>query len=122
MIESDRQLGPHLVTPLMSVVRKHESDEIHTEPLHKRLRLDEGEAIEGEELAGDGTVPAVGGGLLPPSHSLLDVPLREESSDAFFRLSESDVGISEYVGRDVPKIAGIIKQRHVQYVIFIPFA
>jgi tRNA pseudouridine13 synthase len=50
--------------------------------------------------------------ILPPSHSLLGTspPLQDESG-AIIRLMESDVGISEYIAKDVPKIAGIIKQR-----------
>jgi len=50
--------------------------------------------------------------ILPPSHSLLGTapPLQDESG-AIIRLMESDVGISEYISKDVPKISGIIKQR-----------
>jgi tRNA pseudouridine13 synthase len=50
--------------------------------------------------------------ILPPSHSLLGTspPLQDESG-AIIRLMESDVGISEYIAKNVPKIAGIIKQR-----------
>ncbi|KAI0701819.1 pseudouridine synthase [Cytidiella melzeri] len=35
-----------------------------------------------------------------------------------FRIMESDVGISEYVGHDVPKIEGIIKQRFTDFLVF----
>jgi len=50
--------------------------------------------------------------ILPPSHSLLGTapPLQDESG-AIIRLMETDVGISEYIAKDVPKISGIIKQR-----------
>jgi tRNA pseudouridine13 synthase len=50
--------------------------------------------------------------ILPPSHSLLGTapPLQDEHG-AIIRLMESDVGISEYIAKDVPKIGGIIKQR-----------
>jgi len=50
--------------------------------------------------------------ILPPSHSLLGTapPLQDESG-AIIRLMESDVGISEYISKDVSKISGIIKQR-----------
>jgi tRNA pseudouridine13 synthase len=48
---------------------------------------------------------------LPPSHALLGVPPQESFTEAFPSLSEGDVGISEYVDRNVPKIEGIIKQR-----------
>ena len=51
--------------------------------------------------------------ILPLSHSLLGIasPLRDENG-AIIRLMESDVGISEYVAKDAPKIGGIIKQRY----------
>jgi tRNA pseudouridine13 synthase len=50
--------------------------------------------------------------ILPPSHSLLGTtpPLQDEDG-AIIRLMESNVGISEYIAKDVPKITGIIKQR-----------
>jgi hypothetical protein len=47
---------------------------------------------------------------LPPSHVLLGKP--PPISDGFmFRIQETDVGISEYIGQNIPKIDGIIKQR-----------
>lgn len=47
---------------------------------------------------------------LPPSHVLLGKP--PPISDSFmFRIQETDVGISEYIGQSIPKIDGIIKQR-----------
>ena len=51
--------------------------------------------------------------ILPPSHSLLGTapPLQDENG-AIIRLKESDVGISEYIAKHVPKIGGIIKQRY----------
>ena len=50
--------------------------------------------------------------ILPPSHSLLGTapPLQDENG-AIIRVMESDVGISEYIAKDVPKMSGIIKQR-----------
>lgn len=54
--------------------------------------------------------------LLPPSRSLLasDNPQERLKDEAYYTF-ESDVGITEYVGKDVPPFQGIIKQR---YVIF----
>lgn len=50
--------------------------------------------------------------LLPPSHSLLNAPPPVFGPDgAMQRIMETDVGISEYIGHDVPAIEGIIKQR-----------
>jgi tRNA pseudouridine13 synthase len=57
--------------------------------------------------------------ILPPSHSLLGTPppLQDENG-AIIRLMETDVGISEYIAKDVPKISGIIKQRYA--LCFVP--
>lgn len=56
--------------------------------------------------------------ILPPSHALLRAPRHIGShSGADLRIMETDVGISEYVGSDIPKIEGIIKQRCVQTII-----
>ena len=50
--------------------------------------------------------------LLPPSHALLRVTRRAEpDDDGFTQMLETDVGISEYVGRDIPPIHAVIKQR-----------
>lgn len=46
--------------------------------------------------------------VLPPSHKLLNLPPRDPKEITFL---EGDVGISEYVGKGVSKIDGIIKQR-----------
>jgi tRNA pseudouridine13 synthase len=50
--------------------------------------------------------------LLPPSHTLLGVNRHEEADeDGFTQMLETDVGISEYVGPDIPPIRAVIKQR-----------
>lgn len=50
--------------------------------------------------------------LLPPSHALLSAPPPVYTEDGSMqKIMETDVGISEYVGHDVPMIKGIIKQR-----------
>lgn len=52
--------------------------------------------------------------LLPPSHILLGTAPPATSEDAtMLKIMETDVGISEYIAKDVPKIEGIIKQRCV---------
>lgn len=48
--------------------------------------------------------------VLPPSHSFLGT-VASYAEDGSLRIKETDVGISEYVGHDVPRIEGIIKQR-----------
>jgi tRNA pseudouridine13 synthase len=50
--------------------------------------------------------------VLPPSHVLLGIARPTRIPDgSMHRIVEADVGISEYVAPDVPKISGIIKQR-----------
>ncbi len=51
------------------------------------------------------------GHVLPPSHALLGIPLPQAKEGEVLAFRETDVGISEYVGRGVGKIEGIIKQR-----------
>lgn len=64
------------------------------------------------QIAGDSVPPVeVRENLLPPSHALLNLPPAVYDQDGFRRIVEPDVGISEYVGHDVPPIEGIIKQR-----------
>lgn len=51
--------------------------------------------------------------LLPPSHALLGITRDgEPGGDGFTQMLETDVGISEYVGRDIPPIQAVIKQRY----------
>jgi tRNA pseudouridine13 synthase len=101
------------------------------EPPSKRLKVDD--ATEESKSAPDlsATLPLVPSdsatalataalkeAILPPSHSLLGTapPLQDESG-AIIRLMESDVGISEYIAKNVPKISGIIKQRYALKLI-----
>lgn len=54
--------------------------------------------------------------LLPPSRSLLGASLPDNTAESLsHRTVEFDVGISEYVSRDLPPIHGIIKQRWVKF-------
>lgn len=48
--------------------------------------------------------------VLPPSHTLLGIA-PTFSSNGLRQVLQTDVGISEYISRDVPPISGIIKQR-----------
>ncbi|GBE79670.1 pseudouridine synthase [Sparassis latifolia] len=57
--------------------------------------------------------------LLPPSHAFLGAPAPVYTEDGSMqRIMETDVGISEYVGHDVPQIEGIIKQRFTDFLVF----
>lgn len=49
--------------------------------------------------------------ILPPSHALLGIALPEATSSGALNFLETNVGISEYVGRESAKVQGIIKQR-----------
>lgn len=49
--------------------------------------------------------------ILPPSHVLLGLGSPHTTSGGLRQLLECDVGISEYITRDLPPVRGIIKQR-----------
>ena len=58
--------------------------------------------------------------LLPPSHALLGVARQgEPDEDGFIQMFETDVGISEYVGRDIPPIGAVIKQRPASFSVIL---
>ena len=70
-----------------------------------------------EQDAMDTTADKEPESLLPPSHALLNAPPPVYGPDGEMQqIMETDVGISEYIGFDVPKIEGIIKQRCVRSV------
>ncbi len=54
--------------------------------------------------------------VLPPSHSLLGIPLPAAPPGQPINFTEADVGFSEYVARDIPKVEAIIKQRYVRFL------
>jgi tRNA pseudouridine13 synthase len=91
----------------MSSIHDRDLDEDEAGNLPKRLKLEPIPAF-GDSTAVDAASGRVVEHHLPPSHVLLSC---ERSPGAFPQLSEVDVGISEYVGRHVPKVEGIIKQR-----------
>ena len=111
----------------MSNVREREDDNQDLERSPKRVKVFE---IHGDDVVmqdAEETIPQAeagpsetnaqsddsSGNLLPPSHALLGLPLPECSPDGTLqKIMETDVGISEYVGHDVPTIGGIIKQRY----------
>ena len=58
-------------------------------------------------------LPTVPQNLIPPSHVLLETAPPAYSEDGLLlRIMETDVGISEYIAKNTPKIGGIIKQRY----------
>ncbi|KIK68015.1 hypothetical protein GYMLUDRAFT_804143 [Collybiopsis luxurians FD-317 M1] len=88
-----------------SIVREREIDDEGLEPQSKRPKIaSETSKTEPENL-------------LPPSHSLLGVPNPPSEAGRAINFLETDVGISEYVGRGVSKIEGIIKQRFTDFLV-----
>jgi hypothetical protein len=79
------------------VVHERDQDEVTSPRPSKRAKLDE--PVNSSES------------FLPPSISLLGLTVDPSEPR---RLTEPLVGISEYIGHDVPKIHAIIKQRSVQ--------
>jgi tRNA pseudouridine13 synthase len=94
-------------------VREREQSDINSDRPPKRSKTGDSRAGSPTTASGfgrDSGSSAQVDSPLPPSHVLLGIP--PSSSDGFvFRIEERDVGISEYVGRNVPKVDGIIKQR-----------
>src|SRR6267154_299002 len=111
-----RQFGPvRTCSPPTQIMEALNSTD---EPPSKRLKVED--TTDAPDLSAtlpivpsDSATDAPKETILPPSHSLLGTapPLQDESG-AIIRLIESDVGISEYIAKNVPKINGIIKQRY----------
>lgn len=100
----------------MSTTRsREEDDETHTRS-PKRTKLDEIEqpADAQDVVMVDAVTEEAVESLLPPSHALLNAPAPVYTADGSMQcVMETDVGISEYIGHDIPRIQGIIKQRYV---------
>ena len=75
------------------IVHEREQDDADAERYSKRRKVE----LEGQ--------------VLPPSHKLLGLPAPTAKEGEQVNFLETDVGISEYIGKDVGKIEGIIKQR-----------
>lgn len=105
----------------MSHIREREIDDTESERLAKRLKMDENLSTASHEPIQDVEISPVGPeekfsseDLLPPSRSLLPSYKGGILHGGDCRVSEPDVGISEYIANDIPQIEGIIKQRYVQ--------
>jgi tRNA pseudouridine13 synthase len=115
--------------PPTQIMESFDTSNSMEEPPSKRLKIDATEELESapdlsatlsagtSDAAVDAPKETIHS-ILPPSHSLLGTapPLQDESG-AIIRLMESDVGISEYIAKNVPKINGIIKQRYALKLI-----
>lgn len=89
-------------------IRERTDDD--AEPVPKRLRSDAGPEENSALTTEVGRYSTEN--LLPPSHVLLPPPPPGTSVvDGPHIPREIDVGITEYVSKDAPKIEGIIKQR-----------
>ena len=75
------------------IVHEREQDDEDVERYSKRRKVE----LEGQ--------------VLPPSHKLLGLPEPTAKEGEQVNFLETDVGISEYIGKGVGKIEGIIKQR-----------
>jgi hypothetical protein len=104
-------------------------DDTAEAPPLKRIKIDDTAAETDVQAATPPPTTAatavtseLGANILPPSHSLLGIapPLQDENG-SIIRIMESDVGISEYIAKDAPKIGGIIKQRCAALVVCIKY-
>lgn len=99
-----------------TTVRERETDDTEQERLAKRVKLDEDISTESHEpsiaVEMPMTVHETSDDLLPPSRSLLPFQGPKAIDGNGYRVSEPDVGISEYIANDIPQIHGIIKQRY----------
>lgn len=113
----------------MANVREREEDAQGLERSSKRVKVFE---IDGDDVVMQDTEEKVSeleateagpsetnvqvdeGNLLPPSHALLGLPSPACLPDGTLqKVMETDVGISEYIGHDIPTVEGIIKQRYI---------
>jgi tRNA pseudouridine13 synthase len=107
----------------MASARPREEDELQDERAPKRFKLSEDEPRQADAVMGGATTGESSQSqshihnlenLLPPSRELLGLPPTPHTppDGVMHRTSEPDVGISEYIGKDLPTIQGIIKQRY----------
>jgi tRNA pseudouridine13 synthase len=99
-------LSYHSITIMSVIIHEREQDDGDVERYTKRAKVDDGVS---SVVSTEPTSPQV----LPPSHSLLGLPLPVIKDGQPLNFHEPDVGISEYIGRGDAKIEGIIKQRLV---------
>ncbi|KAF5363345.1 hypothetical protein D9756_000469 [Leucocoprinus leucothites] len=93
--------------------REHEQDEEDLERYKKRVKLDDdATGISSPSNADEHSH------ILPPSHALLGTSLPETTEGGAIKFLETNVGISEYVGRESAKIQGIIKQRFTDFLVY----
>lgn len=96
------------------LTRKLDLGEIEEGRSSKRARIDESLTEEIPlVVVQEGEQDDNSESILPPSHVLLGTSPPSLAPDgSIYKILETDVGISEYIARDVPQISGIIKQRY----------
>ncbi|KAJ4481683.1 pseudouridine synthase [Lentinula edodes] len=101
-----------------SFVREREHDDGDLERDSKRPKINDSQAAP-TDVDDEAEIEIVEETpyILPPSHSLLGVPPPTVIEGRAINFLETDVGISEYVGRGVSKIEGIIKQRFTDFLV-----
>jgi hypothetical protein len=107
------QTDPQAATAMSSTRARDEGEETLA-PSPKRAKLDgpHGRDEDVAMLDAPEVTEKAAESLLPPSHALLNAPSPVYTDDGSMqRIMETDVGISEYIGHEVPRIEGIIKQR-----------
>lgn len=104
----------------MASARPREDDELQDERAPKRFKPSEDEPHQADAVTTTGESSQRQlllynlENLLPPSRELLGLPPTSQipPDGVMHRTSEPDVGISEYIGKGLPAIQGIIKQRY----------
>lgn len=93
-------------------IREREDDDSETRSPKrtKTAELDDNHVV-GESSQAEHESNKAEEAILPPSHVLLGLGSPQTTSDGLRQLLECDVGISEYITRDLPPMRGIIKQR-----------
>ncbi|KAH6915349.1 pseudouridine synthase [Coprinopsis sp. MPI-PUGE-AT-0042] len=116
-----------------STVREREQDHENVERSSKRLKTDDNIVVDDDVAQAPAPLvlsePATTAAaaeisfeedphVLPPSHALLGIPLPIKSEEGALNFLETDVGISEYIGRGEAKVEGIIKQRFTDFLVY----
>ncbi|KAG2077310.1 tRNA pseudouridine synthase D [Suillus decipiens] len=103
-----------------AAIRERENDEeLARSPKRTKLDADEHIVADTSPLTDskEGSSAVAAESVLPPSHALLGIA-PSFASNGLRQVLQTDVGISEYISRDVPPISGIIKQRFTDFLVF----
>ncbi|KAF8138435.1 tRNA pseudouridine synthase D [Boletus edulis] len=104
---------------MLAAIREREDDDREPTRSPKRIKtseLDDNHTVS-ESLQAEHESQEAQESILPPSHVLLGLSPPQTTSGGLRQLLERDVGISEYITRDLPPIRGIIKQRFTDFLV-----